>query len=49
MQEKEDRNYVKAQCKCAPPAVIRVSPKPLARRSILCSECQADSALAAAD
>ncbi|WP_374987166.1 hypothetical protein [Streptomyces fradiae] len=38
-KEKEDRNYVKAVCKCEPPAVIRVSPKTLERRSIMCGDC----------
>ena len=38
-KEKEDRNYVKATCECTPPAVIRVSPKTLERRSIMCGEC----------
>ncbi|MCX4231785.1 hypothetical protein [Streptomyces ortus] len=38
-KEKEDRNYVKAVCKCTPPAVIRVSPKTLERRNIMCGDC----------
>ncbi|MFC7885287.1 hypothetical protein ACFUVV_25925 [Streptomyces sp. NPDC057376] len=38
-KEKEDRNYVKAVCQCEPPAVIRVSPKTLERRSIMCGDC----------
>ncbi|MFF4648032.1 hypothetical protein [Streptomyces sp. NPDC001389] len=37
--EKEDRNYVKAECQCAQPAVIRVSPKTLAKRKIMCGDC----------
>lgn len=37
--KKEDRNYVKAVCKCTPPAVIRVSPKTLERRNIMCGDC----------
>ncbi|MEU8526440.1 hypothetical protein AB0C77_12710 [Streptomyces sp. NPDC048629] len=37
--EKEDRNYAKAVCKCDPPSVIRVSPRTLSRRSIMCGEC----------
>ncbi len=41
-KEKEDRNYVKATCQCTPAAVIRVSPKTLARRSIMCGECMSD-------
>lgn len=36
---KEDRNYIKAVCKCTPPAVIRVSPKTLERRNIMCGDC----------
>ncbi|MFD4319016.1 hypothetical protein [Streptomyces sp. NPDC058548] len=40
--EKEDRNYVKATCECMPPAVIRVSPKTLTRRRILCGDCKGD-------
>ncbi|MEU3279257.1 hypothetical protein [Streptomyces antibioticus] len=39
-KEKEDRNYVKAICKCEPPAVIRVSPKTLERRNIMCGDCK---------
>ncbi|MFE6632418.1 hypothetical protein ACFVNB_34935 [Streptomyces rochei] len=39
MKEKEDRNYVKAVCRCEPPAVIRVSPKTLERRKIMCGDC----------
>ncbi|MEW1926412.1 hypothetical protein [Streptomyces sp. NPDC088360] len=40
-KEKEDRNYVKAVCKCEPsPAVIRVSPKTLERRNIMCGDCK---------
>ncbi|MGW1037592.1 hypothetical protein [Streptomyces antibioticus] len=38
-KEKEDRNYVKAVCQCEPPAVIRVSPKTLERRNIMCGDC----------
>ncbi|MEU1312626.1 hypothetical protein ABZ419_27555 [Streptomyces cinnamoneus] len=38
-KEKEDRNYVKAVCQCEPPAVIRVSPKTLERRKIMCGDC----------
>ena len=38
-KEKEDRNYAKAVCQCEPPAVIRVSPRTLERRSIMCGEC----------
>ncbi|MFE1075111.1 hypothetical protein ACFW5W_28330 [Streptomyces sp. NPDC058783] len=38
-KEKEDRNYVKAVCQCTPPAVIRVSPKTLERRNIMCGDC----------
>ncbi|WP_052231158.1 hypothetical protein [Streptomyces sp. M10] len=38
-REKEDRNYLKAVCKCSPPAVIRVSPKTLERRNIMCGDC----------
>lgn len=38
-KEKEDRNYVKAICQCQPPAVIRVSPKTLERRNIMCGDC----------
>jgi hypothetical protein len=38
-KEKEDRNYVKAMCQCTPAAVIRVSPKTLERRTIMCGEC----------
>ncbi|MFF2572670.1 hypothetical protein [Streptomyces sp. NPDC058084] len=37
--EKEDRNYVKATCQCPQPAVIRVSPKTLAKRNIMCGDC----------
>ncbi|MFC7872036.1 hypothetical protein ACFUS2_12920 [[Kitasatospora] papulosa] len=37
--EKEDRNYVKAECQCPKPAVIRVSPKTLAKRKIMCGDC----------
>jgi hypothetical protein len=37
--KKEDRNYVKAVCQCTPPAVIRVSPKTLERRNIMCGDC----------
>ncbi|MFI9311227.1 hypothetical protein [Streptomyces triculaminicus] len=44
-KEKEDRNYVKAQCQCTPPAVIRVSPRTLERRSIMCGECLEDFTL----
>ncbi|MFD0253662.1 hypothetical protein ACFVGX_22410 [Streptomyces sp. NPDC127113] len=39
-KEKEDRNYVKAVCQCATPAVIRVSPKTLERRNIMCGDCK---------
>ncbi|WP_331720471.1 hypothetical protein OG851_42640 (plasmid) [Streptomyces sp. NBC_00161] len=45
-KEKEDRNYVKATCQCTPAAVIRVSPKTLARRSIMCGECMSDFTVA---
>lgn len=38
-KEKEDRNYIKAVCKCTPPAVIRVSPKTLERKNIACGDC----------
>ncbi|MEU6965113.1 hypothetical protein [Streptomyces chrestomyceticus] len=38
-KEKEDRNYIKAVCQCEPPAVIRVSPKTLERRNIMCGDC----------
>ncbi|MEU9535838.1 hypothetical protein AB0D00_26460 [Streptomyces sp. NPDC048213] len=38
-KEKEDRNYLKAVCQCEPPAVIRVSPKTLERRNIMCGDC----------
>ena len=38
--EKEERNYIKAVCSCSPPAVIRVSPRTLARRNILCGDCK---------
>ncbi|WP_330335818.1 hypothetical protein OHS33_39485 (plasmid) [Streptomyces sp. NBC_00536] len=41
-KEKEDRNYVKATCRCTPAAVIRVSPQTLARRRIMCGECVSD-------
>lgn len=44
-KEKEDRNYVKAVCRCEPPTVIRVSPRTLARRSIMCGECMEDFAV----
>ncbi|MFJ2589686.1 hypothetical protein [Streptomyces sp. NPDC087538] len=44
-KEKEDRNYVKAVCQCETPAVIRVSPKTLERRNIMCGECREDFAL----
>ncbi|MGW6588381.1 hypothetical protein [Streptomyces globisporus] len=43
--EKENRNYVKATCGCSPAAVIRVSPKTLERRSIMCGECREDFAV----
>ncbi|MEU3433109.1 hypothetical protein [Streptomyces sp. NPDC006863] len=43
--EKENRNYVKATCGCNPAAVIRVSPKTLERRSIMCGECMEDFAV----
>ncbi|MCX4411585.1 hypothetical protein OG840_61585 [Streptomyces sp. NBC_01764] len=39
-KEKEDRNYVKAICQCETPAVIRVSPKTLERRNIMCGDCK---------
>ncbi|MFJ8896713.1 hypothetical protein ACIRCZ_19175 [Leifsonia sp. NPDC102414] len=39
-KEKEDRNYVKAVCQCETPAVIRVSPKTLERRNIMCGDCK---------
>ncbi|UQI49821.1 hypothetical protein M1P56_35620 (plasmid) [Streptomyces sp. HU2014] len=48
-KEKEDRNYVKAQCQCTPPAVIRVSPRTLSRRRIMCGECEEDFALEESD
>ncbi|CUW33384.1 MULTISPECIES: hypothetical protein [Streptomyces] len=38
-KEKEDRNYIKAVCQCESPTVIRVSPKTLERRPILCGDC----------
>ncbi|WP_327286633.1 hypothetical protein [Streptomyces sp. NBC_01205] len=38
--EKEDRNYAKAICACDPPTVIRVSPRTLTSRKILCGECK---------
>ncbi|GGY71281.1 hypothetical protein GCM10010363_60660 [Streptomyces omiyaensis] len=38
--EKEDRNYIKAVCACEPPTVIRVSPKTLERRKIMCGDCE---------
>ncbi|WP_455355931.1 hypothetical protein [Streptomyces sp. SYSU K217416] len=44
-KEKEDRNYVKAVCQCEPPAVIRVSPKTLERRNIMCGDCMENFAL----
>ncbi|MET8218084.1 hypothetical protein [Streptomyces hirsutus] len=44
-KEKEDRNYVKAVCRCTPAAVIRVSPRTLARRNIMCGECMENFAL----
>ncbi|MGW2181278.1 hypothetical protein ACWCXX_24895 [Streptomyces sp. NPDC001732] len=44
-KEKENRNYVKAVCRCEPPAVIRVSPKTLERRRIMCGECREDFTL----
>ncbi|MEU2899646.1 hypothetical protein ABZ690_08030 [Streptomyces sp. NPDC006967] len=47
-KEKEDRNYVKAVCQCEPPAVIRVSPKTLERRSIMCGDCMVNFALESA-
>ncbi|MDG5807946.1 hypothetical protein P9869_35925 [Streptomyces ossamyceticus] len=37
--EKEDRNYAKAVCGCKPPTVIRVSPRTLSRRNIMCGDC----------
>ncbi|MDH6545536.1 hypothetical protein [Streptomyces sp. SPB4] len=39
--EKEDRNYAKAICACDPPTVIRVSPRTLDKRKILCGDCKA--------
>lgn len=48
-KEKEDRNYVKAQCKCTPAAVIRVSPKTLERRNIMCGDCMESFAPEAVD
>lgn len=48
-KEKEDRNYVKAVCQCTPAAVIRVSPKTLERRSIMCGDCMEPFAVEAAD
>jgi hypothetical protein len=44
-KEKEDRNYVKAVCQCTPAAVIRVSPKTLERRNIMCGDCMENFAL----
>ncbi|MET9206791.1 hypothetical protein ABZW38_16785 [Streptomyces bacillaris] len=44
-EKKEDRNYVKATCACSPAGVIRVSPKTLERRSIMCGECMEDFAV----
>ncbi|MEU8828840.1 hypothetical protein [Streptomyces sp. NPDC048636] len=44
-KEKEDRNYVKAVCQCTPAAVIRVSPKTLERRNIMCGDCMEAFAL----
>ncbi|MFE7212475.1 hypothetical protein ACFU93_21275 [Streptomyces sp. NPDC057611] len=48
-KEKEDRNYVKAVCQCTPAAVIRVSPKTLERRNIMCGDCMEPFALEEAD
>ncbi|MGW8879560.1 hypothetical protein [Streptomyces mirabilis] len=48
-KEKEDRNYVKATCKCTPAAVIRVSPKTLERRNIMCGDCMEPFALEGAE
>lgn len=47
--EKEERNYAKAVCGCTPPSVIRVSPRTLARRSILCGDCTEVFTTATAD
>ncbi|MFF0170200.1 hypothetical protein [Streptomyces prasinus] len=44
-KDKEDRNYIKAVCQCTPPAVIRVSPKTLERRNIMCGDCMENFAL----
>ncbi|WP_051853241.1 hypothetical protein [Streptomyces sp. NRRL S-146] len=38
--EKEERNYVKAICGCSPATVIRVSPRTLTRRNIMCGDCK---------
>ncbi|MGW7314834.1 hypothetical protein [Streptomyces sp. NPDC054865] len=38
-EKKEDRNYTKAICACDPPTVIRVSPRTLDSRKILCGDC----------
>ncbi|NGO40637.1 hypothetical protein [Streptomyces ureilyticus] len=48
-KEKEDRNYVKAMCKCTPAAVIRVSPKTLSSRNIMCGDCMENFALEESD
>lgn len=40
-KKKEERNYIKAICDCDPPTVIRVSPKTLERRKIMCGDCKA--------
>lgn len=48
-KETEDRNYVKAVCQCEPPAVIRVSPKTLERRNIMCGDCMENFAQKHAD
>lgn len=37
--EKEDRNYARATCACTPPTVIRVSPRTLDRKTIMCASC----------
>ncbi|PJE97119.1 hypothetical protein CUT44_14145 [Streptomyces carminius] len=39
VKEKEDRNYAKATCGCTPPTVIRVSPRTLSRKNIMCADC----------
>ncbi|MFF6904280.1 hypothetical protein [Streptomyces hydrogenans] len=40
-KKKEERNYIKAVCACETPTVIRVSPKTLERRKIMCGDCAA--------